>query len=73
MRGSLWMANDGRQGGVLVKGEVDERRRDGVALLEEDVGELRHRDEVADDETGVQNDRLLHGAGLLDATALPLQ
>ncbi|KAJ1291409.1 hypothetical protein BS78_02G313000 [Paspalum vaginatum] len=47
--------------GVLVHGEVDERYRDRVAFLQEGVGELHHGDEVADEEPGVKNDRLLHG------------
>jgi len=41
----------------LVQGEVDERGRDGVALLQQDVGELHHGDE----EARVQDDRRLHG------------
>jgi len=38
----------------LVQGEVDERGRDGVALLQQDVGELHHGDEVADEEARVR-------------------
>ncbi|BAS75423.1 Os01g0869450, partial [Oryza sativa Japonica Group] len=51
----------GGEGGVFVHGDVDERDGDGVAVLQEGVGELHHGDEVADVEARVQNDGLVHG------------
>jgi hypothetical protein len=48
------------KGSVVVHGDVDEGDLDGVALLQEGVGELHHGREVGGEEARVQNDRLLH-------------
>jgi len=53
--------DDGGQGAFSFQGGVDERDHDGVALVQEDVGELHHGDEVADGEARVQDHGLLHG------------
>lgn len=53
-------ADGGSEGGVELHGGVDEGDRDGVALLQEGVRELHHRDEVAHGEAGVENHGLPH-------------
>lgn len=47
------------EGDVLLVADVDEGDHDGVALLQEGVGELHHGHQVADGETGVKNHGLL--------------
>ena len=53
--------DDRGQGDVSFQAGVDEGHGDGIARLQEGVGELQHGDEVADGEAREQHDGLLHG------------